>query len=110
MRFGILGATTAWRPDGQPVAIGGPRLRALLARLLLDAGRTVPVDRLVDDLYGERPPKKVANALQSQVSRLRQVLPDHPVEFPFAVPTGRCRRSTPTRARRRIDPPVTERP
>ncbi|MEV7567884.1 AfsR/SARP family transcriptional regulator [Streptomyces tanashiensis] len=61
---------------GAPVPVtGGPKVRALLARLLLDAGGTVPVERLVDGLYGEEPPAGTAGALQAQVSRLRRVLP-----------------------------------
>jgi predicted ATPase/DNA-binding SARP family transcriptional activator len=75
MRFGILGPVRAEQPDGTPIPLGGPRLRALLAMLLLDAGRPVPVDRLIDGLYGDEPPAGAANALQSQVSRLRQSLP-----------------------------------
>ncbi|MEV4278261.1 BTAD domain-containing putative transcriptional regulator [Actinoplanes xinjiangensis] len=75
MRFGILGPVRAERPDGTPIPLGGPRLRALLAMLLLDAGRPVPIDRLIDGLYGDTPPAGAANALQSQVSRLRQSLP-----------------------------------
>ncbi|MFC3501600.1 BTAD domain-containing putative transcriptional regulator [Micromonospora krabiensis] len=84
MRFGILGTTQVYPADGRRLAVGGPRLRALLALLLLDAGRIVPRDRLVDGLYGDDPPAGVANALQSQVSRLRQVLSAagvDPVEF-----------------------------
>ncbi|CAG6393542.1 winged helix-turn-helix domain-containing protein [Streptomyces cocklensis] len=75
MKFGILGATQALGADGAEVALGGPRRRALLALLLLDAGRPVSGERLVDGLYGEDPPAGVGNAVQSQVSRLRQVLP-----------------------------------
>jgi predicted ATPase/DNA-binding SARP family transcriptional activator len=72
MRFGILGTTLV---DGRPAPVAGPRLRALLAMLLLDAGRVVPVERLIDGLYGEQPPAGAVNAVQSQVSRLRQALP-----------------------------------
>ncbi|MBG0562095.1 AfsR/SARP family transcriptional regulator [Actinoplanes aureus] len=75
MRFGILGPLQAEYPDGRPVPLGGPRLRALLAMLLLDAGHPVGIDRLIDGLYGEHPPAGAGNALQSQVSRLRQTLP-----------------------------------
>ncbi|MCW3814047.1 winged helix-turn-helix domain-containing protein [Micromonospora sp. DR5-3] len=81
MRFGILGATEVYAADGRRLAVGGPRLRALLVLLLLDAGRVVARERLIDGLYGGEPPAGVANALQSQVSRLRQVLPAGPVEF-----------------------------
>ncbi|WFE51485.1 BTAD domain-containing putative transcriptional regulator [Micromonospora sp. WMMD1155] len=83
MRFRILGPTQVLLADGREILVGGPRLRALLALLLLDAGRVVPADRLIDGLYGEHPPRGAANALQSQVSRLRQALPaeQNPVEF-----------------------------
>ncbi len=85
MRFGVLGAVAAWRPDGTQVAVGGPRSRTLLALLALDAGRFVPADRLIDGMYGEHPPDGAANALQSQVSRLRTALKDlAPVEFTAA--------------------------
>ncbi|WP_281288056.1 AfsR/SARP family transcriptional regulator [Streptomyces roseicoloratus] len=73
MVFRLLGPLTV---GGSP-ASGGPRVRALLALLLLDAGHVVAVERLVDGLYGDDPPAGAANALQSQVSRLRRAgLPD----------------------------------
>ncbi|MFE0176677.1 BTAD domain-containing putative transcriptional regulator [Streptomyces sp. NPDC059002] len=84
MRFGILGPLDVRAPDGTPLDPGGPRPRALLTLLLLDAGRTVPVARLTDGLYGDEPPTGAANALQSQVSRLRKRL-GLGIE---AVPTG----------------------
>ncbi|MFI0941058.1 AfsR/SARP family transcriptional regulator [Streptomyces sp. NPDC021020] len=87
--FGILGTTRALGADGAELALGGPRRRALLAVLLLDAGRLVGTERLIDALYGEEPPSGAANALQSQVSRLRQVLPvpveGHPAGYRLAV-------------------------
>ncbi|OXM46204.1 BTAD domain-containing putative transcriptional regulator [Amycolatopsis alba] len=82
MRFGVLGATEVRRDDGTVVGLGGPRVRTLFALLALEAGRGVPAERLIDGLYGEQPPEGVANALQSQVSRLRGALKDlAPVEF-----------------------------
>jgi predicted ATPase/DNA-binding SARP family transcriptional activator len=69
--FGVLGPIEVWSAGGEPISVGGPRPRSLLAVLLLDAGRVVSVDRLVDALYGEAPPTGAGNALQSQVSRLR---------------------------------------
>jgi len=88
--FGILGPVRAWLPDGGEVALGGPRQRTLLALLLLDAGRIVGTDRLIDGLYGESPPAEAGNALQSQVSRLRRalgaaVLEFHPAGYRLAV-------------------------
>ncbi|SNY70058.1 BTAD domain-containing putative transcriptional regulator [Paractinoplanes atraurantiacus] len=75
MRYGILGPVRAERDDGTPVRAGGARLRALLALLLLEAGRPVPVERLIDALWGGDPPAGALNAVQSNVSRLRQDLP-----------------------------------
>ncbi|MFJ2936560.1 ATP-binding protein [Streptomyces sp. NPDC087219] len=76
MIFRVLGPFTVPGAAGEPIPVaGGPKVRALLALLLLDAGRTVSVDRLVDGLYGEEPPAGAAGALQAQVSRLRRVLP-----------------------------------
>ncbi|WP_326567597.1 BTAD domain-containing putative transcriptional regulator [Amycolatopsis rhabdoformis] len=82
MRIGVLGAVTAWDAAGEPVSVGGPRVRALLAQLALEAGKFVSAERLIDGLYGEQPPDGAANALQSQVSRLRSALKAvAPVEF-----------------------------
>ncbi|MGW1751213.1 BTAD domain-containing putative transcriptional regulator [Streptomyces sp. NPDC002092] len=86
MRFGILGPLEARTDDGAPVDPGGPRPRALLTLLLLDAGRSVSTGRLIDGLYGAEPPAGAANALQSQISRLRRRLAPH-AEIE-ATPTG----------------------
>ncbi len=64
--------------DGQPVAIGGSRLRALFVRLALEPGRWVSASTLVDELWGDGEsgaPADPLNALQSLVSRLRRLLP-----------------------------------
>ncbi|MFD7711025.1 ATP-binding protein [Streptomyces sp. NPDC059786] len=86
MRFGILGPLDIRTADGTPLDPGGPRPRALLTLLLLDAGHAVPTDRLTAGLYGDRPPAGAANALQSQISRLRRRLAPH-AEI-AATPTG----------------------
>jgi DNA-binding SARP family transcriptional activator len=61
--------------DGTPVALGGPRQRALLALLLTRSGAIVPRDRLIDELWGQSPPRSAVNVLQTYVSHLRKVLP-----------------------------------
>lgn len=61
---------------GRQVPLGGPRTRTLLAALLVDRNRTVSVDRLVDAIWGNDPPAKVANALQARVAQLRRALAD----------------------------------
>ncbi|SHM94682.1 BTAD domain-containing putative transcriptional regulator [Cryptosporangium aurantiacum] len=82
MRFGILGPIQVAAPDGGSLPVGGARLRSALALLLADAGHLVPAQRLIDGVYGSAPPAGATNALQSQVSRLRQLLGDAaPVEF-----------------------------
>jgi predicted ATPase/DNA-binding winged helix-turn-helix (wHTH) protein len=76
MWFGILGTVEVRSADGNALQVGGPRVRSLLGLLLLSAGRIVATERLIDGLYGEDPPAGAANALQSQVSRLRRGLRD----------------------------------
>jgi DNA-binding SARP family transcriptional activator len=57
------------------VTLPGGKARALLACLALHANRTVPVTRLVDDLWGEAAPRTAAKMVQIYVSQLRKVLP-----------------------------------
>jgi len=58
------------------VAVGGGRLRALLARLALDAGRPVTAGALVDAVWDTELPADQTHSLQSLVSRLRRALGD----------------------------------
>ncbi|NUW33387.1 winged helix-turn-helix domain-containing protein [Nonomuraea sp. SMC257] len=81
MQFGILGPLEVRTAGGETVAVGGPRPRALLALLMLDAGHLVSVERLIDGQYGDDPPAGAANAIQTHVSRLRRNLPAGLVEF-----------------------------
>ncbi|MFB4318976.1 BTAD domain-containing putative transcriptional regulator [Actinomadura sp. 21ATH] len=74
MRFGVLGPLAVWDDEGAPVRIPEAKVRALLADLLVHEGRPVPADRLIDDLWGDRPPGRPANALQAKVSMLRRFL------------------------------------
>jgi len=60
--------------DGDPVPLGGPKPRGVLALLLLAGGEAVAIDRLVDELWGERPPPTAVTALQGYVSALRKAL------------------------------------
>src|SRR5262249_38630587 len=56
------------------VRLGGPRQRAVLTILLLDANRVVPVERIADDLYGDDPPPTAVAQVRDHVSQLRRVL------------------------------------
>ena len=74
MEFRLLGPLEVVGDDGVPVALGGPRPRALLARLLLEPNRAVSNDRLIDALWGESPPPSAHNAVQVHVHALRVAL------------------------------------
>jgi DNA-binding SARP family transcriptional activator/pimeloyl-ACP methyl ester carboxylesterase len=74
MQFALLGPLEANDGAGQ-VRFGGRKQRALLARLLLDANRTVATDRLVDDIWGDEAPESAQKMVQIYVSQLRKVLP-----------------------------------
>ncbi|MBY8874586.1 winged helix-turn-helix domain-containing protein [Micromonospora sp. PLK6-60] len=71
--FGLLG-TVEVRVAGRPPVTLPPANRALLARLLLAAGRVVAADTLTDALWAGAPPADAANALQLRVSKLRRAL------------------------------------
>jgi hypothetical protein len=69
--FGILGPLEVSRA-GRAVPLGGPRQRAVLALLLLEANRVVSLDRLAEDIWGGRPPDGWATTVQIYVSHLRR--------------------------------------
>jgi len=73
LEFRILGPLEVSDETG-PIALGGQRQRALLTVLLLEAGRVVATDRLVDLLWGEDAPKTATTSLQNSISRLRREL------------------------------------
>jgi DNA-binding SARP family transcriptional activator len=70
--FRILGPLEV-SDKGGVVPLGGPKQRAVLALLLLHAGEVVSTDRLIDALWGERPPRTAATSLQNFVSQLRKL-------------------------------------
>ena len=74
------------RRDGFPIPIARAKQRALLALLATEAGRTVSVDRMVDELWGDEPPARATASLQAYVSNLRKLLePDRPKGSPATV-------------------------
>ena len=73
MEFRILGPLEVVDGD-RKVPLGGSRQRALLALLLLRANEVVATDTLIDQLWGDAPPRTAANTLQYHVSQLRKAL------------------------------------
>ncbi|MFP3992299.1 BTAD domain-containing putative transcriptional regulator [Streptomyces sp. E11-3] len=123
MRFGILGPLAVWTADGEPLVVPESKVRTLLAALLVDPGQVVSSDRIVEDLWGGRPPSNPSGALQTLVSRLRRLLardgghdlvvhraPGYLLRVPveavdaerFVALTARARRSTGPRERARM--------
>src|SRR5919199_5636950 len=73
MDFRLLGPLEV-SGDSGPIPLRGDKQRAVLARLLLERGRVVSTDRLIDALWGEEPPRTAPTSLQNFVSQLRKVL------------------------------------
>jgi DNA-binding SARP family transcriptional activator/Tfp pilus assembly protein PilF len=73
MEFRILGPLEVWR-DGQLLPIHAAKQRTLLAMLLLQANQVVETDRLIEQLWGDEPPRTARNTLQTLVLRLRRML------------------------------------
>jgi DNA-binding SARP family transcriptional activator len=73
MDFRILGPVEVLDEDRRVVLSGGKQ-RALLALFLLHANETLSTDRLIDELWGDRPPATAAKTVQVHISRLRKAL------------------------------------
>jgi DNA-binding SARP family transcriptional activator len=73
MDFQLLGPLEV-RSHGRALPLGGPKQRAVLAMLVLQPGEVVSTDRLIDELWGERPPKTVDAYIQNCISRLRAAM------------------------------------
>jgi DNA-binding SARP family transcriptional activator/tetratricopeptide (TPR) repeat protein len=73
MEFGVLGPVEVWA-DGRPVDAGHARQRAVLAVLLLELGRAVPLEVLIDRVWGDDPPRSVRNVVYGYVARLKALM------------------------------------
>ena len=65
---------------GEPVVIGAPKARAVLAMLALRIGASVSSGDLEWGLWGDREPATANKALQGYISTLRRALPDGAIE------------------------------
>jgi DNA-binding SARP family transcriptional activator len=85
VQFRVLGPLEV--VDGQRrVELGRPKQRALLAVTLVHANQVVPLDRLIEELWGEEQPAQAGASLQAYVSHLRRALePGRPARTPPRV-------------------------
>ena len=80
MEYRVLGSLEVLDRSGHRLPLGGARQQTVLASLLLRAGRTVPVERLVDELWekppqkggGDRPGLRLAPASRARAARDRE--------------------------------------
>ncbi|MEV4508483.1 BTAD domain-containing putative transcriptional regulator [Dactylosporangium sp. NPDC049525] len=84
--FRILGPLEVQPPHGAPLELGARKQRAVLAVLLLDPGRVVSLDRIINGLWAGEAPSSATSTLQVYVSQLRRILePDRPPRTPATV-------------------------
>src|SRR6188472_1529018 len=74
VRYGLLGNLEVRRDDGTLADLGGIQPRRVLALLLAASGRVVPVDAVIDELWGDDVPASASGTLQSYISRLRRAI------------------------------------
>jgi DNA-binding SARP family transcriptional activator len=84
VRFELLGPVRGWRGDIE-LELGSPQQQMVLAMLLLARGRQVPLDSMVDGLWGEDVPKSAGGTVRTYVSRLRSCLKAVPEDEPDFV-------------------------
>jgi DNA-binding SARP family transcriptional activator len=71
--FGVLGPLQL-RANGAEVPLGAAKQRAVLATLLINRNRIVPMDSLIDAAWQERPPPEARASLHAHISRLRRLM------------------------------------
>ncbi|MEU6867584.1 AfsR/SARP family transcriptional regulator [Streptomyces sp. NPDC046876] len=83
MRFRVLGPLEVTAPGtgGAALAPRAAKIRVVLAALLVRANETVSVDGLIDELWGEHPPRTAMTTLQVYVSQLRKLLNEADPEY-----------------------------
>ncbi|MFD5080020.1 BTAD domain-containing putative transcriptional regulator [Streptomyces sp. NPDC058371] len=84
MELRILGSIELW--TGSALAdIGPARQRSILGALLVDPERPVPLESLVDRVWGDRPPAGVRNVVHTYITRLRRALAQASAELPEPI-------------------------
>ncbi|MFC6481267.1 BTAD domain-containing putative transcriptional regulator [Streptomyces goshikiensis] len=75
VHFAVLGSLEV-RAGGARIRLGGPISERVLATLLLDPGRVMPIGRLVEAAWDDEPPATAAHQVRKAVADLRQRIPD----------------------------------
>lgn len=83
LRFGVLGPLQMSANDTD-LPLGAAKQRAVLATLLINRNRTVPIDSLIDAAWQQRPPPEARGSLHAHISRLRRLVSSAGVD-PAAV-------------------------
>lgn len=73
VEFGVLGPIEMLA-GGRSFPVGQPRQREILAALLVDAGRVMSMDALVERLWGASPPRQARRSLQAHIARIRRAI------------------------------------
>jgi DNA-binding SARP family transcriptional activator len=84
IEFGILGPLEA-RREGSELTLGGRKQRAVLALLLLEAGRVVSIDRIAEELYAGDTPVSAVTQVHRQISELRRALDPAETEAGWSI-------------------------
>jgi len=84
VEFRLLGPVEVWNGD-RCLDAGRPHQRAVLAALLVDADRVVPVETLIDRVWGQVVPDQARVSLRAHLSRIRRLLEAGESEAPTAV-------------------------
>jgi DNA-binding SARP family transcriptional activator len=84
MEFQVLGSLHA-RTERGPLRLSGDRQRRLLAALLIDFDRAVPMSHLVDVLWEDAPPPTARRQIQNSISALRREVTALDTSTPFIV-------------------------
>ncbi|EPD63539.1 hypothetical protein HMPREF1211_02666 [Streptomyces sp. HGB0020] len=87
VQFSVLGPVRLHR-QGVEAGAGQPRQCAVLASLLLRAGRPVSLSKLVEDVWGDEAPPSAIGSVRTYVYRLRQALGEQSDSFVHLVDGG----------------------
>src|SRR6201997_894528 len=88
LRFGVLGPLQA-SANGAELPLGAAKQRAVLAILLINRNRIVPIDSLIDAVWQEHPPPEARGSLHAHISRLRRLVSDAGVDAAATVVSAR---------------------